>query len=687
VDVIRKDVAAYRGPAPEALPSGHFGLTVAARRAGKVRAALAKSGITSATGVHAAYRPDIDGLRAVSILAVVLYHAFPKVLGSGYIGVDVFFVISGFLIGGLISAELAAGTFSFARFYTRRIRRLFPALILVVAFVLLVGWHMMFAEEFRLLGRHAFAASLFVANFPPMGEIGYFDREGHSKPLLHLWSLGIEEQFYFVWPVLAMLTRRSRRLFLVMTVVLAIASLALNVTSPAPGLAFYQPWTRFWELAVGVLVAHLPLRLSARWRDVCCIVGLALIVGVATADALKGFPGWWTTLPVAGAALVIASGPDTIVSRWVLASPPMVFVGKISYPLYLWHWPLLAFTWVACGSFPPAYLIQIMVAASFVLAWFTYRFVETPARFGLSAKRVVRICVPAMVVLGAFGFVTMTLDGIPARQVVQENLALAADTRPPLQTRSSDGSCSTPYGIAREQNVICQLSVASPTMLVIGDSVAMAFYSAISAKRVAADAALIATTSPNWVEPGCLASGPLEPWSGGNLICQRVMRDALSILDRTPSIKVVVVPTFSDNPYFNNVERLRQLQDAVAKRGRQLVYVAAPPGFYHPPEGCRPRHVEIMGINLTAPRDMDSCQEARPLIEATLKFQHDIFVDAARGAAGVVIFESVPVFCDATTCFQSDERGPLYYAWGHINERGSMRLLNAFLPWLIQRLK
>ena len=644
---------------------------------------MAKSEATSATGVHA-YRPDIDGLRAVSILAVVLYHAFPKEVGAGYIGVDVFFVISGFLIGGLITSELAAGTFSFARFYTRRVRRLFPALILVVAFVLFVGWHMMFAEEYRLLGRHAFAASLFVANFPPMGEIGYFDREGHSKPLLHLWSLGIEEQFYAVWPVLAVLTRRSRWLFLVVTIAVAIASLALNVTSAAPGLAFYQPWTRFWELAVGVLVAHLPLRLSGRWRDACCIAGLALIVGVATAAQLRGFPGWWTILPVAGAALVIASGPDTIVSRRVLASPPMILVGKISYPLYLWHWPLLAFTWIACGSFPPAYLIDIMVAASFVLAWLTYEFVEKPARFRLSARRVVGICVPSMVVLGALGFGAMTLDGIQGRTVVRENLALAEDTRPPLQTRSSDGSCEKPFGLAADEKIICQLSAPRPAMLVIGDSVAMAFYSAISAKRVAADSALLATTSPHWIEPGCLTSDPLEPWSGGTLTCQRVIRTLLSILDRTPSIRVVVVPAFSDNPFFNDVGRLRQLQDAVARRGRQLVYVASPPGFYHPPEGCRPRKVEIAGIDLTAPRDMDSCQESRALIEVTLKFQHDILVDAARGVSGVSIFESVPIFCDATTCFQSDDRGPLYYGWGHINERGSARLLHAFLPWLRQ---
>lgn len=623
--------------------------------------------------MHAAYRPDIDGLRAVSILAVVLYHAFPRALGSGYIGVDVFFVISGFLIGGLISAELAAGTFSFSRFYTRRVRRLFPALILVMAFVLFVGWNLMFAEEYRLLGRHAFAASLFVANFPPMGEIGYFDREGHTKPLLHLWSLGIEEQFYLVWPMIALLTRRSRRLFLVVTVVLTIVSLGLNVTSPAPGLAFYQPWTRFWELAVGVLVAHVPLKLPARARDICCIVGLALIVGVATMAQLTGFPGWWTILPVAGAALVIASGPDSIASRWVLASPPMVFVGKISYPLYLWHWPLLAFTWLACGSFPPDYLIQIMVAASFVLAWLTYEFVEKPARFRLSAKRVVRLCVPAMGVLGAMGFATMTLNGVPSRKVVQVNQELEKDTRPPLQTRLSDGTCEKPFGIS-DPAIICQLAVSHPTMLVLGDSVAMAFYSAISAKRVTAQAALIATVSPNWVAPGCLSSG--------GEICRNVIRDTLAILDATPSIKVLVVAAFSDNPYFNDVGRLKQLQAAVAERGRQLVYVAAVPGFYHPPEGCRPRKVGIAGLDLTAPGDLDSCQERRALIERTLKFQHDIFVGAARGESGVSIFESVPVFCDDEVCYQSDEHGPLYYGWGHINERGSAKLLSAFLPWL-----
>jgi peptidoglycan/LPS O-acetylase OafA/YrhL len=665
---------------------------VAANRAGKALADLARTEATSAAVSHAVYRPDIDGLRAVSILAVVLYHAFPGVLGSGYIGVDVFFVISGYLIGGLISAELGAGTFSIARFYSRRVRRLFPALVVVLAFVFFVGWNTMFAEEFRLLGRHTLAASLFVSNFPPMGEIGYFDKEGHSKPLLHLWSLGIEEQFYLVWPVLALLTRRSRRAFLVVTVVVAVVSLALNLASDAPGLAFYQPWTRFWELATGVLVAHLPAALARPWREakrlreIACAAGLALIVGTAIAPSLKGFPGPWTLLPVAGAALVIASGPDTRLAHRLLGNAPMVFVGKISYPLYLWHWPLLAFTWIAYGSaFPPPIAVQSMVVASFVLAWLTYVFVERPLRFGLPARLSVRLLVPAMVVLGAMGWATMALDGLPQRRVAEVNRALAEDVRAPLETRSSDGSCAKTFGLATGPDTICQTSSPKPRFVVLGDSVSMAFYSAISAKRVAADAALVATVSPHWVETGCLTSEPLEPWSKGPLACQRTFAALLAMLDAAPSIEALVLPSFSDNPFFNDAGRLRQLQEIVAKRGRKLVYVASVPGFYHNSEGCHPRRIDLLGMDLTAPADPGSCQEARPLIERTLKFQRDIFVEAMGNRPGVFLFDSVPVFCDAVLCYQSDAQGPLYYGWAHVNERGSVKLLDAFLPWLKEK--
>jgi peptidoglycan/LPS O-acetylase OafA/YrhL len=614
---------------------------------------------------------------------VVIYHAFPEVLRSGYVGVDVFFVISGFLIGGLISAELAAGTFSFARFYARRVRRLYPALILVLGFTVWVGWNVMTPDEFSLLGRHVLAASLFISNFPLMGEIGYFDPEGHSKPLLHLWSLGIEEQFYLLWPALAVLTRRSRRAFLTMTVVVALVTLILNVTSPSPAEAFYAPWTRFWELTVGVLVAHLPWRAGPRARTIACTLGLAMI-GLAAVIELPGFPGWWAVLPVAGAALVIASGPDTLPGRRLLASRPAVFVGKISYPLYLWHWPLLAFTWIACGSFPSKSLICAMVVLAVGLAWLTYALVETPIRFRIRSRWLITALVLPVVALGVLGLAILKLDGISDRRVVADNRSLFEDVRIPLATRLSDGSCATMYSIDAPEPYVCQVNSDRPEMLIIGDSVSMAFHAAIKTGTVQAASVLVGTYSTFWAEGGCVTSEALETWARGSLLCQRAMRDALAILDRTPSIKAVIVPTFSENPFFNDPGRLRALQAALLERGKRLILVATPPAFYHTPQGCRPRRISLAGIDVTAPSDIESCREERWTIERTVRRQQAVFTEITREDPKVRLFESLPAFCDKDTCFQWDDAGPLYWSWGHLNDRGSARLLNTFLPWLRQ---
>jgi peptidoglycan/LPS O-acetylase OafA/YrhL len=621
---------------------------------------------------------------------VVLYHAFPEVLRSGYVGVDVFFVISGFLIGGLISTELAAGTFSFSRFYARRVRRLYPALILVLGFTAWVGWNVMTPDEFRLLGRHVLAASLFVSNFPLMGEIGYFDPEGHSKPLLHLWSLGIEEQFYLLWPALAVLTRKSRRAFLAMTVAVALVTFVLNVTSPSPAEAFYAPWTRFWELTAGVLVAHLPWRAAPRTRTIACAGGLAMIVVAALID-LPGFPGWWATLPVAGAALVIASGPDTPVSRRLLASRPAVFVGKISYPLYLWHWPLLAFTWIACGAFPPKPLVCVMVVAAFVLAWLTYELVEKPIRFRVRSRWLIAGLVLPVVAFGIGGLAVLKLDGIADRRVVADNRALFEDVRIPLATRMSDGSCAKAYGIEASGPYVCQVNSDRPEMLILGDSVSMAFHAAVKTGVVQAPAVLVGANSTLWAEPGCvtsqvLESGVLETWAQGSLICQRAIRDALAIIDRTPSIKAVVVPPFSENPFFTDPGRLRALQAALLKRGKRLILVAAPPAFYHAPQGCRPRHISLAGIDLTAPSDPDSCSEKRGNIERTVQRQHAVFAELVREDPKVRLFDSLLAFCDRELCYQWGDAGSYYWSWGHLNDRGSARLLGVFLPWLRQAL-
>jgi len=325
------------------------------------------------------YRPDIDGLRAVAVLAVVAFHAFPETLPGGFIGVDVFFVISGYLITGLILAGKAANTFTFADFYVRRARRLLPALAIVLASSFLAGWLFLSNAAILYLCRHVLASVTFSLNFILAGEINYFALEATHKPLLHLWSLAVEEQFYLVWPAAIVLMWR-RRLALIGTAAAVSFALALWQTDHAHGGAYFLPTTRFWELLVGAALAHGSPVPAAR-RDFYSAIGMIMIVAASLLySAGDDYPGWRAALPVAGTALVIASGPGGAVNRF-LANAPLVLIGRISYPLYLWHWPILSIA-SAINLYSPldADVRAALMLASAVLAWLTYRLVETPIR-------------------------------------------------------------------------------------------------------------------------------------------------------------------------------------------------------------------------------------------------------------------------------------------------------------------
>lgn len=202
---------------------------------------------------HPKYRPDIDGLRAVAILAVVLFHAFPGKMPGGFIGVDIFFVISGFLISTIIFSSLERDRFSLVEFYVRRIRRIFPALIVVLLTSLVVGWFTLFPDEYKQLGTHTAAGAAFIQNFILWRESGYFDNAAESKPLLHLWSLAVEEQFYIFWPLLLAFVWKRQWSFLKITAAIGLASFAANIylMHRSPTAAFFLPISRFWELMVG----------------------------------------------------------------------------------------------------------------------------------------------------------------------------------------------------------------------------------------------------------------------------------------------------------------------------------------------------------------------------------------------------------------------------------------------------
>jgi peptidoglycan/LPS O-acetylase OafA/YrhL len=332
------------------------------------------------------YRPDIDGLRAIAVMLVVGFHAFPEAMPGGFIGVDIFFVISGFLITGIIARELAQQHFGLLAFYARRIRRIFPALIVVLGATLVLGWLWMLPEAYAQLSSDVFASAAFVSNIALWLQSGYFDIESGKKPLLHLWSLGIEEQFYLFWPLILMLAARLRLSFLAVASVIGIASFGLNVAliGPDPVATFYLPFTRAWELLAGAALACGWNQLrqttaASNWR---AAAGVLLIAIAAVAlNSRSAFPGWWAMFPVAGAVLML-SAPMAWGCRHLLANSAMVRIGLISYPLYLWHWPLLVFAGIV--KFAPLTLLEraLIVGLSFALAWLTYRFVEIPFRFG-----------------------------------------------------------------------------------------------------------------------------------------------------------------------------------------------------------------------------------------------------------------------------------------------------------------
>lgn len=398
---------------------------------------------------HPKYRPDIDGLRAIAVLSVVAFHAFPSEVRGCFIGVDVFFVISGYLISTIIFENLDKGTFSFSEFYSRRIRRIFPSLLLVLIACFAFGWFALLADEYKQLGKHIAGGAGFVSNFVLWKEAGYFDNSAETKPLLHLWSLGIEEQFYIVWPLVLWFAWKRKFNLLTITVVVAIATFILNVKGIKHDMVatFYSPQTRFWELLSGSLLAWFTLYKKDAFANiksnidvwlsrvvysenqegdgktlsnVLSLVGLFLLLyGFWQINKELSFPGKWALVPVLGAVLIITAGSKAWVNRTILSNNLLVWFGLISFPLYLWHWPILSFARIVESEMPSRNIRIVAVVLSIVLAWLTYKLVERPLRFGQHNKIKVTVLVVFMATVGYVGYNTFERDGLSFRNKVR----------------------------------------------------------------------------------------------------------------------------------------------------------------------------------------------------------------------------------------------------------------------------
>lgn len=396
---------------------------------------------------HPKYRSDIDGLRALAILPVVIYHAFPGYAPGGFIGVDIFFVISGYLISLIVFRSLLNNDFSFADFYAHRVKRIFPALILVTATCYAVGWFTLLPEEFKQLGKHIAAGMGFVQNFVLWKEAGYFDVASELKPLMHLWSLAVEEQFYLIFPILVWAAWKARLNVLTVVIVFGVISFLLNLKGIEKDAirTFFTPQTRVWELMTGAVLAYVSgfraWRPSfTRWihaaifnrfffrevpaeqdrsvllSSILSFLGLALIVySIAKYNHTMPYPGVRAVAPVTGAVLLILAGPNAWVNRQILSRKVVVWVGLISYPLYLWHWPLLSFARIVESETPSRGIRAVAVVISFVLAAFTYYVIEKRIRYGRSTWRKVAVLSMLAVLVGYIGYNTYSRNGLDFR--------------------------------------------------------------------------------------------------------------------------------------------------------------------------------------------------------------------------------------------------------------------------------
>ena len=626
------------------------------------------------------YRADIDGLRAIAVLAVVLYHYGIGGLQGGFVGVDVFFVISGYLITGIIHKEMQRGDFTLTGFYERRARRIFPALFVMLLVTMVVGLFLLLPSDLVRLGKAAAATVLFVSNVQYLRESGYFDSSSDFNPLLHTWSLGVEEQFYVGLPLLLMLVHRYRPAWMLRIVALCALSsfAACVVVQPimAKPVFFLSPF-RAWELLLGSLLAlgAVPQIRGDRLRGSTAVLALLVLFGsVAFMRAGVDFPGWKAAIPVlATAALLhVGAGGASPVTR-LLTWRPLVFVGLISYSLYLWHWPLLVLVNYQAGMQPlDTWQTVVLLAAAALLAVASYRWVEQPLRRWRSTSdvpmraRVFAVSGACALLLLASGASLVASQGWPQR-VPPKVLALDRARLPviPYQ-RECDGK---PVSLERAE---CRIGADGNRglALVWGDSWAIAWAPALD--QVLSQEG----------RPGVLAlRSACAPLPGVN------NRKSPACLERNAQVldwirehrpeRIYLIAAWSA---WTNAEGSYPLNDASGLSGNDRIFTVAYPRTL---QAIRPYVKEIVVVGPTpgAPDALPyrlaltEWRGAPPPPEVTLP---DSSKDSAafwqvirQSASGVRIINPAPWFCDQTSCRYLDAGNPLYRDGSHLNMAGA----------------
>ncbi len=659
--------------------------------------------------ISASYRPDIDGLRAVAVVPVVLYHADVALFGGGFVGVDVFFVISGYLITRLLLADLDTGRFSLIHFYERRARRILPALFFVMAATVLIGAVFFGPSRFEDFAESILPTLVFGSNIYFWIDAGdYFGPGPVFEPLLHTWSLAVEEQFYLVFPLLLLfMHRRLRRALAWIVAALVLLSFAGAVLAvpTAPEAAFYLLPMRFWELGVGAFLALVPVRASPAplWRETLAVLGLvAILASVFLYDHATPFPGVAALLPCLGAAALIRAGESgpTLVGR-ALSLPSVVFVGLISYSLYLWHWPLLSAMRITLSdkTLPQTWVLAA-VAASFVLSVLSWRFVERPFRLrppvGPSRRTVFRASAAATLGTAAVALLIIGTEGLPQRLPADVRQAYG-DVAGELPFRDLcfkrlpvEGLCR--FDATMQQVEIEEDDAPEPTEIVLwGDSHALSAFAGVAyaAAEYGLDTLLAAT-------PGC---APLLGVPHRRKNCGVFNESVLKEIAGRDDVRIVIlharwsreasrvrvleekVPAEDSVPVMSAgreiPERidagLRATVDALLSTGREVVLLGGVPEFA--------REVPY----ILALERRFGIRSRLPDIE-TMKLRNrevDALFQELAELPGVHYIPLIPEFCQPE-CVMAREGHPLYYDEDHLNQAGSKMLIGPVVARLLE---
>jgi peptidoglycan/LPS O-acetylase OafA/YrhL len=651
------------------------------------------------------YRKDVDGLRSLAIIAVLIFHGFPKVLPGGFIGVDIFFVISGFLISGIILREIKNENFSFAIFYARRFRRLLPALLLVLLATFVGGYFLFLPDEFRALGKHFMGAGGFVANLMLWKEAGYFDSAANTKPLLHLWSLGVEEQFYLLWPltlVLAFKQKKIRPIFIIL--ILFVASFILNVDQikyEMPSV-FFGMSTRLWQFASGALLAiidsesvEIPKFKKGFLSELAALLSFgAIIYSCFHINENFKYPGYWALLPTLGTTLLIFINRQSFLIEIILENPAAVFIGLISYPLYLWHWPLISFLHVTEGSTLTSTQILWALLLSFVLSVLTYKFLERPIQKALHFKerivvrRTIRLSLGLLGVVVLAGWLVYSNDGLPSR-LESKNLSRMSFVDPHFYILDHQKSFECPKDFQSFHTACCREPQGQlPQVAVWGDSLSLAIQTGFESQKI----------------PSLLfGQGACPPLLDTKVIdgygvdyCAISNRAIMDFISGQKNIRTVVlvslgVPYFSGKrhgvlwgpslqvegkKYKNNFETYREslratIHDLEVADKKVIIYVTHPELPYDPKDCVNSRPFRFS----KAPRP--TCNVNFDTFSSSQNVYWDMISALKKEFPSLVIFNAYKYFCNNGVCNPFLDGKGMYTDVEHLSKDGGDYIVSA----------